>query len=149
MYTTMVGFNGAYRLDYETMILSPDPNYFPDLLAKQAELAKTGESKLTQQEIEDISEKYDTKQMSNRDLVNYLADKGVIDRPKTLDYDAGERVVYTGPQAWFEPVKSMSSQSIGTPGVNRFVSSYMEEMHKILLAELAAAELLQSTDRIV
>ena len=148
MYTTMVGFNGAYRLDYETMILSPDPNYFPDLLAKQAELAKTGESKLTQQEIEDISEKYDTKQMSNRDLVNYLADKGVIDRPKTLDYDAGERVVYTGPQAWLEPEKPKYGQIV-TPGVNHLLSSIMEEMHKKLLAEQAAAEALRSTGHIV
>lgn len=139
-------YNPSYTLDFETMILSPVPNYFPDLLAKQAELAKTGESQLTQQEIEDLSEKYDTKQMSNRDLLRYLSDKGVIDRPKNLDLDGGERVVYTGPQAWFEPVKSMSSQI--TPGVNHFVSTFMEEMHKLLLAEQAAAELRQSTGHI-
>ena len=141
-------YNPSYTVDFETMILSPVPNYFPDLLAKQAELAKTGESQLTQQEIDDLSEKYETKQMSNKDLLRYLSDKGVIDRPKNLDLDAGERVVYTGPQAWFEPVKSMSSQSIGTPGVNRFVSTFMEEMHKLLLAEQAAAELRQSTGHI-
>ena len=144
-------YNPSYTLDFETMILSPVPNYFPDLLAKQAELAKTGESQLTQQEIDDLSEKYETKQMSNKDLLRYLSDKGVIDRPKIFDLenlDGGERVVYTGPQAWFEPVKSMSSQSIGTPGVNRFVSTFMEEMHKLLLAEQATAELRQSTGHI-
>ena len=153
MYTIpLAGFNPAYTLDYETTLLSPIPNYFSDLLAKQAELAKTGESQLTQQELEELSGKCDMSQMSTqefKDLINYLADKGVIERTETFDYDAGEPIYIKKGQAWLEPAKPMSGQSIGTPGVARFLHPFLEEMHKKLLAEQAAAELLQSTDRIV
>ena len=85
----------GYRMDFQSWTLTPDPNYFSDLLAKQSELAKNGESKLTQQEIEELSGKCDMNQMSSqeyKDLVNYLVDKGVIARPEPLGFDPGEPV---------------------------------------------------------
>ena len=103
------GMSG-YRMDFQSWTLTPDPNYFSDLLAKQSELAKNGESKLTQQEIEELSGKCDMNQMSSqeyKDLVNYLVDKGVIARPEPLGFDPGEPVYIKGGQAWLEPTGTM------------------------------------------
>lgn len=89
----------GYRMDFQSWTLTPNPNYFSDLLARQSELAKSGESQLTRQEIEELSEKCDITQMSSqeyKDLVNYLADKGVIDRPEPLGFDPGEPVRIKG-----------------------------------------------------
>lgn len=77
--TSISRYNPGYTMDYDKMALVPIPNYFSDLLAKQAELAKSGESQLTQQEIEELSGKCDMNQMSSqeyKDLINYLADRG-------------------------------------------------------------------------
>ena len=95
-------YNPSYTMDYDKMALVPIPNYFSDLLAKQAELAKSGESQLTQQEIEELSGKCDINQMSSqecKDFINYLADKGVIDRPEPLGFDPGELVRVISQQA--------------------------------------------------
>lgn len=143
-------YNPGYAMDYEKMILAPIPNYFSDLLAKEAELIKSGENHLTQKEIEELSGKCDMSQMSSReykDFLNYLADKGVIDRPKELGFDPGERIVIKGGQAWLESGKANSSRSTGTPGVARYLHPSLAEWHKKLLAEQAAAKVLQSTGR--
>lgn len=128
------------------MILAPIPNYFSDLLAKQAELAKSGESQLTQQEIEELSGKCDRKKMSSqecKDLVNYLADKGVIDRPEPLDFDPGERIYIKGGQAWLESVGT--TRNTGTPGIAQFLRPSLTKRYNRLLAEQAAAKALLST----
>lgn len=140
----------GYRMDFQSWTLTPDPNYFSDLLAKQAELSKTGESQLTQQEVEELSGKCDMNQMSSqeyKDFINYLADKGVIDRPKELEFDPGERIVIKGGQAWLESGEANSSRNTGTPGVARYLHPSLAEWHKKLLAEQAAAKVLQSTGR--
>lgn len=143
-------YNPSYAMDYDKMILAPIPNYFSDLLAKQAELAKSGESKLTQQEIEELSEKCDMTQMSSqeyKDLVNYLADKGVIDRPEPLGFDPGEPVRIKGGQAWLE--SAGTTRNTGTPGIAQFLHPSLTERYNRLLAEQSATELLRKTGRIV
>lgn len=145
-------YNPGYAMDYERMVLAPIPNYFSDLLAKEAELIKSGESHLTQKEIEELSGKCDRSQMSSqeyKDFLNYLADKGVIDRPKELDFDPGERISIKGGQAWLESGKAKSGQSIGIPGVAHFLHPSLAERHKKLLAEQATTEMLRKTGRIV
>lgn len=145
-------YNLGYAMDYERMVLAPIPNYFSDLLAKEAELIKSGESHLTQKEIEELSGKCDMNQMSSReykDFLNYLADKGVIDRPKELDFDPGERIVFKGNQAWLESGEANSGRNTGTPGVVRYLHPSLAERHKKLLAEQAMAEMLRKTGRIV
>lgn len=141
------GMSG-YRMDFQSWTLTPDPNYFSDLLAKQSELAKNGESKLTQQEIEELSGKCDINQMSSqeyKDLVNYLVDKGVIARPEPLGFDPGEPVYIKGGQAWLEPTGTM--RNTGKPGVAQFLHPSLEEFHNRLRAEQAAAKVLQSIGR--
>lgn len=141
------GMSG-YRMDFQSWTLTPDPNYFSDLLAKQSELAKNGESKLTQQEIEELSGKCDINQMSSqeyKDLVNYLVDKGVIARPEPLGFDPGEPVYIKGGQAWLEPTGTM--WNTGKPGVAQFLHPSLEEFHNRLRAEQAAAKVLQSIGR--
>ena len=138
----------GYRMDFQSWTLTPDPNYFSDLLAKQSELAKSGESKLTQQEIEELSGKCDMNQMSSqeyKDLVNYLVDKGVIARPEPLGFDPGEPVYIKGGQAWLEPTGTM--WNTGKPGVAQFLHPSLEEFHNRLRAEQAAAKVLQSIGR--
>ena len=138
----------GYRMDFQSWTLTPDPNYFSDLLAKQSELAKNGESKLTQQEIEELSGKCDMNQMSSqeyKDLVNYLVDKGVIARPEPLGFDPGEPVYIKGGQAWLEPTGTM--WNTGKPGVAQFLHPSLEEFHNRLRAEQAAAKVLQSIGR--
>lgn len=138
----------GYRMDFQSWTLTPDPNYFSDLLAKQSELAKNGESKLTQQEIEELSGKCDINQMSSqeyKDLVNYLVDKGVIARPEPLGFDPGEPVYIKGGQAWLEPTGTM--WNTGKPGVAQFLHPSLEEFHNRLRAEQAAAKVLQSIGR--
>lgn len=145
-------YNPAYAMDYKRMVLAPVPNYFSDLLAKEAELIKSGESHLTQKEIEELSGKCDRSQMSSqecKDFLNYLADKGVIDRPKELDFDPGERIAIKGGQAWLESGEARSGQRIGIPGVAYFLHSSLAERHKKLLAEQATTEMLRKTGRIV
>lgn len=144
-------YNPGYAMDYERMVLAPIPNYFSDLLAKEAELIKSGENHLTQKEIEELSGKCDMNQMSSqeyKDFLNYLADKGVIDRPKELDFDPGERIAYKGRQAWLESGTN-SSRNTGTPGVVRYLHPSLAERHKKLLAEQAMAEMLRKTGHIV
>ena len=138
----------GYRMDFQSWTLTPDPNYFSDLLAKQSELAKNGESKLTQQEIEELSGKCDINQMSSqeyKDLVNYLVDKGVIARPEPLGFDPGEPVYIKGGQAWLEPTGTM--WNTGKPGVAQFLHPSLEEFHNRLRTEQAAAKVLQSIGR--
>ena len=138
----------GYRMDFQSWTLTPDPNYFSDLLAKQSELAKNGESKLTQQEIEELSGKCDMNQMSSqeyKDLVNYLVDKGVIARPEPLGFDPGEPVYIKGGQAWLEPTGTM--WNTGKPGVAQFLHPSLEEFHNRLRAEQAAAKVIQSIGR--
>jgi len=138
----------GYRMDFQSWTLTPDPNYFSDLLAKQSELAKSGESKLTQQEIEELSGKCDMNQMSSqeyKDLVNYLVDKGVIARPEPLGFDPGEPVYIKGGQAWLEPTGTM--WNTGKPGVAQFLHPSLEEFHNRLRAEQAAAKVIQSIGR--
>ena len=141
-------YNPGYAMDYDKMILAPIPNYFSDLLAKQAELARSGESQLTQQEIEELSGKCNINQMSSqeyKDLVNYLADKGVIDRPEPLDFDPGEPVHIKGGQAWLE--SAGTTRNTGTPGIAHFLSPALTERYNRLLAEQAVTKVLQSTGR--
>lgn len=138
----------GYRMDFQSWTLTPDPNYFSDLLAKQSELAKSGESKLTQQEIEELSGKCDMNQMSSqeyKDLVNYLVDKGVIARPEPLGFDPGEPVYIKGGQAWLEPTGTM--WNTGKPGVAQFLHPSLAEFHNRLRAEQAAAKVIQSIGR--
>jgi len=138
----------GYRMDFQSWTLTPDPNYFSDLLAKQSELAKNGESKLTQQEIEELSGKCDMNQMSSqeyKDLVNYLVDKGVIARPEPLGFDPGEPVYIKGGQAWLEPTGTM--WNTGKPGVAQFLHPSLAEFHNRLRAEQAAAKVIQSIGR--
>ena len=85
LYATAPG----YRFDREKLMVTPIPGFFSDILAKESELAKTGENKLTAE-----------------DIVDLLADKGLVERPKPLDYDPGERVCITGWQASFEPART-------------------------------------------
>ena len=47
----------THKYDYETKTFGPNLNFFSDLMAEQAELAKRGGSKLTQKEIEEYSGK--------------------------------------------------------------------------------------------
>lgn len=138
----------GYQMDFQSWTLAPDPDYFSNLLARQSELAKSGESQLTQQEIEELSGKCDINQMSSqeyKDLVNYLADKGVIDRPEPLGFDPGEPVHIKGGQAWLE--SAGTTRNAGTPGIAQFLSPALTERYNRLLAEQAAAKVLQSTGR--
>ena len=145
------------KFDYETKRLVPNLNFFSDLMAEQAELAKRGESKLTQEEIEELSGKCDMNQMSSqecKDLLAFLADKGVIDRPDP-DFDPGERISYNGPQQQLlaegaeAEAKWGEHADLGPRGVVYFLSSYMEERFQKLLAEQVAAEALRNTGRLV
>lgn len=124
------------------------PDYFSNLLARQSELAKSGESQLTQQEIEALSGKCDISQMSfqeYRDFINHLADKGVIDRPEPLDFDPGEPIYIKGGQAWLE--SAGITRNTDTPGLAQFLHPRLTERYNRLLAEQAAAKVLQSTGR--
>ena len=105
LYATAPG----YRFDREKLMVTPIPGFFSDILAKESELAKTGENKLTAEEIELFSGKCDMSKMTSqeyKDIVDLLADKGLVERPKPLDYDSGERVCITGWQASFEPART-------------------------------------------
>ena len=149
----------ASKYDDETGTFGPNPNFFSDLMAEQAELAKKGKSKLTQEEIEEYSEKYDMNQMSHeerKEFLNFLYDKGVIDRPPSFDckheiiaYRPGEhgaRIVAEGAEA---EAKWGEHADLGPRDVVRFLCPCLDEMYKELLAEQAAAEALRSTGRIV
>lgn len=140
----------GYRMDFQSWTLTPDPDYFSNLLARQSELAKNGESQLTQQEIEELSGKCDINQMSSqeyKDFVNYLADKGVIDRPEPLGFDPGELVRIKGGQAWLE--SAGTTRNTGTPGIAQFLHPSLTERYNRLLAEQSATELLRKTGCIV
>lgn len=128
----------GYRMDYQSWTLAPDPNYFSDLLAEQRSLAETGGSQLTRQEIETLSDKCDMSRMSSQeyqDLVDYLADKGVIDRPKPLDFDPGERISIRGGTAWIDTAGSSGPAD----GVVRFLHPYLRQRYEEFLAEEKAA----------
>lgn len=137
-------YNPGYAIDYDKMILAPIPNYFSDLLAKQTELVQRGESQLTQEEIKELSSKCDISQMSaqeHKDFVNYLADKGVIDRPESLEFDPGERISIKGGQAWLEEEGAKPVRGSGVLDVPQFLHPYLEGQYKKLLAEQAVAAL--------
>ena len=149
----------SYQYDYERKVFAPNLNFFSDLMAEQAELAKKGGSKLTQEEIEEYSGKCDMSQMSHEEIqgfLNFLYDKGVIDRPPSCDCkheiialkpsDRKAEILAEGAKAeekWGE------NADLGPRDVVRFLSPCLDEMYEELLAELAAAEALRSIGRIV
>jgi len=139
-------YNPGYTMDYDKMALIPIPNYFSDLLAKQSELSKKGESQLAQQEIEELSDKCDMNQMSSqeyKDFINYLADKGVIDRPEQLDFDPGERIaIKPGGTCWLEEVGSSNSRS---DGIAHYLNPGIPKLYEKLLSQLAVSETLRKT----
>ena len=145
--------------DHETGRLVPNLNFFSDLMAEQAELAKTGESKLTQEEIEEYSGKCDMSKMSREerdDFLNFLYDKGVIERPPSFDckheiqvYRPGEHGAWVVAEGAEAEAKWGVNADLGPRGVVRFLCPCMDEMYKELLAEQAAAEALRSTGRMV
>lgn len=125
----------AYWFDPETLTLRPDHNYFSDLLAKQSELAETGESQLTPQEIEALSGKCDLNKMSSqeyKDLVNYLADKGVIERPEPLGFDPGEPVYIKGGTAWIDTTGPTGLAD----GIVRYLIPELAQTHNWLFSGL-------------
>ena len=137
--------------------LVPNLNFFSDLMAEQAELAKKGESKLTQEEIEEYSGKCDMSQMSREernDFLNFLYDKGVIDRPRSFDCKHeiqvfpknSARLVAEGAEA---EAKWGENADLGPRGVVRFGCACIEGMLKEYLAEQAIAEALRSIGRMV
>ncbi len=150
----------THKYDYEAKRFAPNLNFFSDLMAEQAELAKKGRSKLTQKEIEEYSGKCDMSQMSHKeiqDFLNFLYDKGVIDRPPSFECEheiiavhPGDliraRIVAEGAEAeekWGE------NADLGPRGVVRFSCPCLDEMYEKLLAEQAAAEALRSIGRMV
>ena len=147
------------KYDYETGMLVPNLNFFSDLMAEQAELAKTGESKLTQEEIEEYSGKCDMTQMSREernDFLNFLADKGIIDRPLFLDREyeiqasrPGEHGAWIVAEGAEAEAKWGEHADLGPRGVVLFLSPSLDEMYKELLAEQAATAALRSTGRLV
>lgn len=149
----------THKYDYETKTFAPNLNFFSDLMAEQAELAKKGGSKLTQKEIEEYSGKCDMNQMSHEEIqnfLNFLYDKDVIDRPPTFDCehkiiaihpgDLKAEILAEGAEAeekWGE------NADLGPRGVVRFLCPCLDEMYEELLAEQSATELLRKTGRIV
>ena len=149
----------TYKYDYETKTFGPNLNFFSDLMAEQAELAKKGGSKLTQKEIEEYSGKCDMSQMSHeeiQDFLNFLYDKNDIDRPPSFGCkheiiavrpgDLRARIVAEGAEAekrWGE------NADLGPRGVVRFLCPCLDEMYEELLAEQAAVESLRSIGRMV
>ena len=147
----------THKYDYETKTFGPNLNFFSDLMAKQAELAKEGGSKLTQKEIEEYSGKCDMSQMSHeeiQDFLNFLYDKDVIDRPPSCDCkheiialkpsDRKAEILAEGAEAeekWGE------NADLGPRGVVRFLCPCLDEMYEELLAEQAAARVLWSIGR--
>ena len=145
--------------DHETGRLVPNLNFFSDLMAEQAELAKKGESKLTQEEIEEYSGKCDMSKMSREerdDFLNFLYDKGIIDHPRSTDCDheiqssrPGEHGAWIVAEGAEAEAKWGERADLGPRGVVYFLRSYMEERFQKLLAEQAAAEALRNTGRLV
>ena len=147
----------THKYDYETKRFAPNLNFFSDLMAEQAELAKKGGSKLTQKEIEEYSGKCDMSQMSHeeiQDFLNFLYDKDVIDRPPSFDCDHEIIAVHSGDlkaeilaegaeaeEKWGE------NADLGPRGVVRFLCPCLDEMYEELLAEQAAARVLWSIGR--
>ncbi len=147
----------THKYDYETKRFAPNLNFFSDLMAEQAELAKKGGSKLTQKEIEEYSGKCDMSQMSHeeiQDFLNFLYDKDVIDRPPSFDCDHEIIAVHSGDlkaeilaegaeaeEKWGE------NADLGPRGVVRFLCPCLDEMYEKLLAEQAATKVLQCTGR--
>ena len=130
----------THKYDYETKRFAPNLNFFSDLMAEQAELAKKGGSKLTQKEIEDF--------------LNFLYDKDVIERPPSFDCDHEIIAVHSGDlkaeilaegaeaeEKWGE------NADLGPRGVVRFLCPCLDEMYEKLLAEQAATKVLQCTGR--
>ena len=77
----------------------------------------------------------------HKDFVNYLADKGVIDRPESLEFDPGERISIKGGQAWLEEEGAKPVRGSGVLDVPQFLHPYLEGQYKKLLAEQAVAAL--------
>ena len=62
----------THKYDYETKTFGPNLNFFSDLMAEQAKLAKEGGRKFTQKEIEEDSGKCDMRQMSHEETQDFL-----------------------------------------------------------------------------
>ena len=145
--------------DHETGRLVPNLNFFSDLMAEQAELAKKGESKLTQEEIEEYSGKCDMSKMSREerdDFLNFLYDKGIIDHPRSSDCDheiqfsrPGEHGAWIVAEGAEAEAKWGENADLGPRGVVRFGCACIEGMLKEYLAEQAIAEALRSIGRMV
>ena len=146
----------TYKFDYETKRFTPNLNFFSDLMAEQAELAKKGESKLTQEEIEELSGKCDMSQMSHeeiQDFLNFLYDKDVIDRPPFYDCKheiqvCSENYAWVVAEGAEAEEKWGENADLGPRDVVYFLSSYMEERFQKLLAEQAATAALRNTGRL-
>ena len=147
----------TYKFDYETKRFAPNLNFFSDLMAEQAELAKKGESKLTQEEIEELSGKCDMSQMSHeeiQDFLNFLYDKDVIDRPPFYDCKheiqvCSENYAWVVAEGAESEAKWGEHADLGPRDVVRFLSPCLDEMYEELLAEQAATAALRSTGRLV
>lgn len=132
----------THKYDYETKTFGPNLNFFSDLMAEQAELAKRGGSKLTQKEIEDF--------------LNFLYDKDVIDRPPSCGCkheiialkpgDLKAEILAEGAEA---EAKWGENADLGPRGVVRFLCPCLDEMYEKLFAEQTTTEMLRKTGRIV
>lgn len=147
----------TYKFDYETKRFAPNLNFFSDLMAEQAELAKKGESKLTQEEIEEYSGKCDMSQMSHEEIqnfLNFLYDKDVIDRPRFFDCKheiqvCSENYAWVVAEGAESEAKWGEHADLGPRDVGVFGCSCLEEMLQEYLAEQAVAAALRSTGRLV
>lgn len=149
----------THKYDYETKTFAPNLNFFSDLMAEQAELAKKDGSKLTQKEIEEYSGKCDMRQMSHeeiQDFLNFLYDKNVIDRPPP--FGCGHDIIAVHPGDLKAKILAEGAEAeekwgenadLGPRGVVRFLCPCLDEMYEELLAEQPAAELLRKTGRVV
>ena len=147
----------TYKYDYERDMITPNLNFFSDLMAEQAELAKKGGSKLTQEEIEEYSGKCDMSQMSGeeiKDFLNFLYDKGVVERPPHHDCEHEIQVSpgnHAGPMVEGAEAEAKwgLNADLGPRDVVIFGCSCLDEMYEELLAERAKAEVLRSMGRMV
>ena len=125
-------------------------------MAEQAELAKKGGSKLTQEEIEEYSGKCDMSQMSGeeiKDFLNFLYDKGVVERPPyhcehEIQVSPGN---HAGPMV--EGAEALAKwglhADLGPRDVVLIGCCCFDEMYEELLAEQAKTEVLRSMGRMV
>ena len=151
----------TYKYDYERDVITPNLNFFSDLMAEQAELAKKGGSKLTQEEIEEYSGKCDMSQMSGeeiKDFLNFLYDKGVVERPPyhceheiqvSPGNHAGPMVEGAEAEAKWGLNADLGPRDVVLIGCSCCFDEMYEELLEELLAEQAKAEVLRSMGRMV